>query len=147
MKIALLAAVALAAFAAAPTLAAEATPASLWSWTGPYDGVPPFDKADPKLFPAAFEEAIAARQAEVDAITANPAKPTFENTIVAMERSGKKLERVMAIFDPMTSNVSNPEWQKLEADWSPKLAAAYDRIAFDEKLFARVKAVHDDPRL
>jgi peptidyl-dipeptidase Dcp len=145
MKIALLAAACLAAFAAAPTLAAEATPASLWSWTGPYDGVPPFDKADPKLFPAAFEQAIAARQAEVDAITANPAKPTFDNTIVAMERSGKKLERVMAIFDPMTSNVSNPDWQKLEADWSPKLAAAYDRIAFDEKLFARVKTVHDNP--
>jgi peptidyl-dipeptidase Dcp len=145
MKIALLAAAALAALAAAPTLAAEPTPSSLWSWTGPYDGVPPFDKADPKLFPAAFEEAIAARQAEVDAITANPAKPTFENTIAGMERSGKKLERVMAIFDPMTSNVSNPEWQKLEADWSPKLAAAYDRIAFDEKLFARVKAVHDNP--
>ena len=145
MKIALLAAAALAALAAAPTLAAEPTPSSLWTWTGPYEGVPPFDKADPKLFPAAFEEAIAARQAEVDAITANPAKPTFENTIAAMERSGKKLERVMAIFDPMTSNVSNPEWQKLEADWSPKLAAAYDRIAFDEKLFARVKAVHDNP--
>jgi peptidyl-dipeptidase Dcp len=146
MKIALLAAAALAAFAAAPTLAAEAaTPASLWTWTGPYDGVPPFDKADPKLFPPAFAEAIASRQAEVDAITANPAKPTFDNTIAAMERAGKKLERVSAIFDVMTSNVSNPEWQKLEAEWGPKLAAAYDRIAFDEKLFARVKAVHDNP--
>jgi peptidyl-dipeptidase Dcp len=145
MKIALLAAAALAAFAAAPTLAADATPASLWTWTGPYDGVPPFDKADPKLFPMAFAEAIAARQAEVDAITANPAKPNFDNTIAAMERSGKKLERVNAIFDVMTSNTSNADWQKLEAEWSPKLAAAYDRIAFDEKLFARVKAVHDNP--
>ena len=145
MKIALLAAAALAAFAAAPTLAADATPASLWTWTGPYEGVPPFDKADPKLFPAAFEEAIASRQAEVDAIIANPAKPNFENTIAAMERAGKKLERVNAVFDVMTANISNPEWQKLEAEWSPKLAAAYDRIAFDEKLFARVKAVHDNP--
>jgi peptidyl-dipeptidase Dcp len=148
MKIALLAAACLAAFAAAPTLAAPAAagnPAVLWNWTGPYEGVPPFDKADPKLFPAAFAEAIAARQAEVDAVTANPAKPTFENTIAAMERGGRNLERVQTIFGVMTSNISNPQWQALEKEWSPKLAAASDRIAFDEKLFARVKAVHDNP--
>ena len=143
----LLAAVCLAALTT-PALAATAAadPSILWTWTGPYQGTPPFDKADPNLFPAAFAAGIAAQQKEIDAIDANPAKPTFDNTIAAMERAGKQLNRIVSIFSVETSNVSNDAWQALDKDWSPKFAEADDRINFDPKLFARVAAVHASPK-
>ncbi len=143
-----LAALSVPALAATPaaTTAATASPSYLWDWKGRYDGLPPFDKVDPKTFPAAFEAALAARRAEIDAIAANPATPTFDNTITAMERAGQRLDRVGSIFGVMTSNVSNPEWEALDQQWSPKFAEADDAINFNAKLFARVKAVHDDPK-
>ena len=126
----------------AATAAPVADPALLWNWTGPYDGLPPFDKADPALFSPAFATALAARQAEIDAITANPAPANFENTIAALERSGQKLDRVGSIFSVMTSNVSNDAWEALDKDWSPKFAVADDKINFDGKLFTRIAAVN-----
>src|SRR5688572_5453571 len=60
-------------------------------WSGPYGGVPPWDRAEPALFPAAFEAGIALRQAEIEAIVANPVAPTFENTIVKMQDAGEHL--------------------------------------------------------
>ncbi|KAB7647595.1 M3 family metallopeptidase [Polymorphobacter fuscus] len=142
-----LAAMAMPALAAAVDKATgrAADPAILWNWTGPYEGLPPFDKADPKLFSPAFVTALAARQAEIDAITANPAPATFENTIAALERSGQKLDRVGSIFSVMTSNVSNDSWEALDKEWSPKFAVADDKISFDDKLFTRIAAVNANP--
>ena len=130
---------------AAPATEVAGDPAILWNWTGPYDGLPPFDKADPAMFSPAFAAALAARQSEVDAITASPAPPTFDNTIAALERSGQKLDRVGSIFSVMTSNVSNDKWEALDKEWSPKFAVADDRINFNDKLFTRIAAVNANP--
>ncbi|MBC7507062.1 MAG: M3 family metallopeptidase [Sandarakinorhabdus sp.] len=142
----LLASICLAAMAV-PAMAAPAAtdPAILWNWTGPYEGLPPFDKADPKLFSPALGTAIMSRQAEIDAITASPAAPTFENTIAALERAGQKLDRVNSIFSVMTSNVSNDAWEALDKEWSPKFAVADDKINFNDALFTRIAAVNANP--
>jgi len=139
---------------AAPAQAAEAAPVAqaevavpnnilLAEWTGPYDGVPPWDKVTPELFPEAFQFAIDERRREVNAIADNPAAPTFANTIEALEKIGQRLDRVEALFGVMTSNVTNPAYQALDKEWSPKLSAAYDETRFNEKLFNRIKAVYD----
>ncbi len=120
-------------------------PSVLWTWSGPYQGLPPFDKADPALFPAAFASGIEAQRREVAAIVDQHATPTFANTIAALERAGQRLDRVQRIFSVMTSNVSNPAWQALEKDWSPKFAAADDEITFNARLFQRIAHVHDHP--
>ena len=114
----------------------------LQEWRGPYGGVPPWDLVRPELFEEAFSTAIEAQRREVAAITANPAPPTFANTIEAMERAGRALQRVSVLFGVMTSNRNTPEYQALDRKLSPILAAADDEITFDEPLFGRVAAVH-----
>ena len=80
---------------------------------------------------------------EIRAIADNPAPPTFENTFVAMEKTGQLLQRAGAAFDAVTGANTNPALQKAEEALAPKLAAHYDAIYLDPKLFARVKTVHD----
>src|SRR5687768_1400592 len=141
MKAFLLASAAVLALGACTTVtdepvaaAAEAEPAAvpvpdnilLAAWSGPYDGVPPFDRVRPDLFPEAFQFAIDERAREVRAITANPAPPTFANTVEALERAGERLDRVESTFGVMTDNMTNPEYQAIEREWQPRLAAAYD---------------------
>jgi peptidyl-dipeptidase Dcp len=111
-------------------------------WTGPYGGVPPWDQADPALVPAALELGIALQAAEVEAIANNPAPPTFENTMVALQDAGRHLDRATTVFNVMTDNVSNAAVQQLEADWSPRLTAAYNAITFNRALFARLDSLH-----
>ena len=115
----------------------------LADWSGPFDGAPPFDRVRPDLFPQAFQFAIDEQRREVLAIANNPAAPTFENTIEALERAGQRLDRVGAVFGVMTSNMSTPEYQALDREWSPRLAAAYDEIVLNPALFQRVKAIYD----
>jgi peptidyl-dipeptidase Dcp len=115
----------------------------LADWTGPYDGVPPWDKVTPSLFPQAFQFAIDEQRREYLEIANNPAAPTFENTIEAMEKAGRRLGRVESVFSVMTNNMSTPEYQALDKEWSPKLTAAYDEINLNEKLFQRVKSLYD----
>ena len=127
---------------------AEAAPAVpdnilLADWSGPYEGVPPWDKVQPAQFAPAFQFAIDERRREVEAIANNPAAPTFQNTVEALEKTGQRLERVQSIFGVMTDNVSTPEYQAIDKEWSPKLAAASDEIILNQKLFQRVKAVYD----
>ena len=112
-------------------------------WSGPYGGVPPWDKTRPELFGPAFAAAIAERQREIDAITANSAPATFANTVEAMQRSGQTLNRVMTLFGVMSSNTSTPAYQAVQKEWAPKLSAADDAITLDGKLFARIAAVYD----
>jgi peptidyl-dipeptidase Dcp len=110
-------------------------------WTGPYGGVPPWDRAKPELFPPAFEAALAEQRAEIEAIASNPAPATFENTIAAMERSGQMLDRVTRLFAVLRQNVGTPEIQAIDREWQPKLAAADDAIAFNPALFTRIETV------
>ncbi len=115
----------------------------LKDWTGPYDGVPPWDQVTPALFPEAFAFGIAELERESAAIANNSAAPTFANTIEAMERSGRRLDRIGSIFGVMTDNLSTPEYQALEKEWSPKLSAVYDKITLDPALFGRVEALYN----
>jgi peptidyl-dipeptidase Dcp len=133
--------------AAASTPAPEAAPVPdnilLAEWTGPYGGVPPWDQVRPELFPEAFQYGIDQQRREVLAIAGNPARPTFANTIEALERAGEHLDRVGTLFSVMTSNTTNPQYQALQREWSPKLAAASDEIYLNSDLFNRVKAVYE----
>ena len=114
----------------------------LAEWSGAFGGVPPWDLIKPELFPAAFAAALAEEHREIEAISGSTQPPTFENTIAAMERAGKARDRLMRLFAVMTSNMNSPEYQALDREWRPKLAAADDAIAFDSRLFKRVEAVH-----
>ncbi len=125
-----------------PPAAAEATNPLLADWTGPYGGVPPWDKVKPELFPAAFEVSLAERAADYRKIADNPAAPTFANTFVPMQLAGQRYGRVMTLFGVMTGNLNRPAYQALDREWSPKFAAASDAITFDPKLFARIEAVN-----
>lgn len=131
--------------AAAPPAATPAAASPLLApWSGAYGGVPPFDRVRPELFPAAFQRGIDLQAREIAAIVADPAAPTFANTFVPLENVGRELDRVGTLFGVMTSNMNSPAYQALDTDWSPKLQAAYDQITFNEGLFRRVKAVHDN---
>jgi peptidyl-dipeptidase Dcp len=114
-------------------------------WPGPYGGVPPWDRVKPADFPAAFEAALAEQRVEIAAIVADAADASFENTIAALERSGRTLDRVGRMFAVLRQNVSTPEIQALDREWQPKLAAAEDEITFNPALFARIEAVYRSP--
>lgn len=114
----------------------------LATWTGPYGGVPPWDRVQPADFPEAFAIAIDLRQAEIDAIANNAEPPTFENTFVPLENAGRELRRLYSLFGVMSSNVSTPEIQAIDREWSPKLAAASDEITFNAELFARIDQIY-----
>jgi peptidyl-dipeptidase Dcp len=128
---------------AAPATAVVSNNVLLKEWTGPYGGVPPWDQVKPELFPEAFQVGIDQLLAETDAIANNTAYPSFENTIEAMEKSGRTLDRVQALFGVMTDNMSTPAYQALDKEWSPKLSAAYDKINLNSKLFARIATVYE----
>ena len=116
----------------------------LADWTGPYEGVPPWDKVTPALFPQAFQFAIDEQRREIEAIANNPQAPTFVNTIEALERTGQRLGRVQSVFGVMTDNMSTPEYQALDKEWSPKLTAAFDEITLNPKLFQRVETLYNN---
>lgn len=115
-------------------------------WTGPWGGVPAFDRIQLAHFKPALEQGMAEQLAELDAITDSAAAPSFQNTIVAFEASGQPLTRAMSIFGVWSGGLSTPEFQALETELSPKLAAFRDSIIQNAKLFARIKAVYDGPR-
>jgi peptidyl-dipeptidase Dcp len=112
-------------------------------WTGPYEGVPPWDKMKPDLFPEAFERAMAEVKAEVDAIVNNPAAPTFENTHVPMMLAGDTMDRVSSLWGVQSSNLSNARVEEIDQEWSPKLSTFYTELLLQPKLVARYKAVYD----
>jgi peptidyl-dipeptidase Dcp len=105
---------------------------------------PPFDRIKDSDYQPAIEAGMAEQIKEVDAIANNPERPTFENTLVALEKSGQLLNRVMAVFDGVTGANTNPELQKVQTIEAPKLAAHEDAIYLNSKLFARVKAVYEE---
>lgn len=111
-------------------------------WTGPYGGVPPLSNVQVSYFQPALETAMAENLAEIEAITANPQPPTFENTIAAMERAGQMLIRVSTIYGIWSGNMSTPDFQAVETEMEPKLAAFHDQILQNEPLFKRIEAVY-----
>ncbi len=109
--------------------------------TLPYEA-PPFDKIEPSDFMPAFKAGMRRQLKAVKRIAANDAKPTFENTILALEKSGQLLTRVQNVFGILTSADTNPKLQKIRQKVAPKLAAHYDAIYLNDKLFERVEAVY-----
>jgi peptidyl-dipeptidase Dcp len=110
--------------------------------TLPYQA-PPFDLIRDEHYMLAFEAGMAEARSEVDAIIANAEAPSFQNTIVALEKTGELLNRVAHAFYAVSGAHTNPTLQQLQQDIAPKLAAHSDSINLDEHLFARVKAVYD----
>jgi peptidyl-dipeptidase Dcp len=104
---------------------------------------PPFDKIKDSDYQPAIEAGMAQQIKEAEAIANDPAPPTFENTLVALEKSGRLLDRVMSVFSAVTGANTDPELQKVQAIEAPKLAATQDAIYLNPKLFARIKAVYD----
>jgi len=114
-------------------------------WKGPHGGVPPLDQVKVEDFKPALEQGMADTLAEMEAIATNKAKPTFENTLVAMEKAGQPLNRAAILFGTWSSSKSSEEFRKVEAELSPKLAEFQDRIVQNAALFARIKAVYESP--
>jgi peptidyl-dipeptidase Dcp len=111
-------------------------------WTGPHGGVPPWDQARVELLAPALELGLALQEAEVQVIANNPAAPTFDNTIAAMQNSGRHIDRATTIFGVMTDNVSTPAVQDVEAEWSPRITAAYNAITFNRALYQRIDTLY-----
>ena len=103
---------------------------------------PPFDKIKDGDYQPAIEAGIAEQLQEVHAIANDPVPPTFENTIVAMEKTGQLLHRVLPVFEGVSGANTNPTLQRVEEEETPKLAALHDSIYLDARLFQRVSAIY-----
>ena len=103
---------------------------------------PRFDQIRDDDFLPAFEQGIAEHRKEIEAIASNPDKPTFDNTIVAMERSGATLGRVQIIFGNLSGANTDPKLQEVQRAMAPKLAAHQDEVLLDPRLFARIDALY-----
>lgn len=117
----------------------------LSEWAGPYGGVPPFDKVKIEDFKPALEAAMTENLSEIDKIAKNSAAPTFENTIVAMEKAGHTLDRVTTIYGIWSGTMSSPEFQVVQREMAPKLAAFNDQITQNDALFKRIETVYNSP--
>jgi peptidyl-dipeptidase Dcp len=118
-------------------------PTLLQEWTGPYEGVPPWDQVKVAEFPAAFQAAMKASKAEFEAMLEKPEAITFDNTITASELSGEKIGRLFSIWGVHSSNLSNPEVRKIQAEWEPKVSAFFSELSLDARYFQRVKYLYD----
>ena len=118
----------------------------LTDWTGPFGGVPAFDRMELDALKPALESGMANQLAEIEVIASNPEPATFDNTIVALERSGRALSRVSAYYEVWSSNVSTPAFRAVQGDMAPRLAEFESTITQNSALFARIQAVHDTGR-
>ncbi|AIN99638.2 peptidyl dipeptidase, putative [Leishmania panamensis] len=105
---------------------------------------PPFDRVKVEHYAPAFEQGMAEQMAEIEAIKANPDTPTFENTVVALEKSGALLTRAHMLFLNLCAAHVSPEMQKLEQAYAPKFSAHTDRVYLDSALYSRIRAVYDE---
>lgn len=108
----------------------------------PY-GVPDFNEIENSDFQPAMEEGMKRQLKEIEEIANNPEPPTFENTLVAMEKTGQTLNRVYGVFNLLSSANTNPELQKVQEEEAPKLAAHQDAIFLNDKLFERVETIYN----
>ena len=123
-------------------LDAQNTNPLLNDWKGKYGGVPAFSEYKVSQFRSAVDVAIANKLREIDVIATLPTPPSFENTIAAMERSGKRLSHIKAIFDIYSSNLNTPEFEAVEADITPKFSEVNNQMYQNKKLFDRIAAVY-----
>ncbi len=114
----------------------------LADWTTPFD-LPPFNEIEPSHFEEAFNQAMAEARAEIDEIAGQTSVPTFENTVVAMERSGEKLTRVARTFFNLTGAHTNADLQKIERDVAPKLAKHSSDTLLNARLYERIAVLWD----
>ena len=129
--------------ASANTAVETDTNVLLAEWTGPYSGVPAFDTMSLDALKPALEAGMASTLADIDAITANTDAPTFENTILELEKSGEALDRVFTYWGIWSSNLSSPEFREIQGEMAPQLAAFQSSITQNDALFQRVKAVRE----
>ncbi len=120
---------------------ADPTNPLLQDWQTPYQ-LPPFAQIQPEHFAPAFAVAFAAHLAEIDALAADPAPPTFENTVVAFDAAGAMLDRVALVFGNLCSSESPPALQVVERDMAPLLAAHQSKVSMHAGFFSRLDAVH-----
>jgi len=104
---------------------------------------PPFDRIHDADYQPALEEGMRQQLAEISKIAADPSEPTFENTILALERSGALLTRVSKVFNGLTHSNTNDTLQKVQTEEAPRLAAHADAIHHNDALFKRIKSVYD----
>ena len=116
----------------------------LQEWTGPYGGVPAFDKMQVADIQSAVEQGMKENLEEIDAIANSTEAPTFENTIEAMERSGSTLDNVFTYYGILSSNMSSPEFREVQATLAPKLSEFSSKISQNQKLFERIKTVYEN---
>ncbi len=147
----LMAASALAVGTAMPAMAQQAAPASTdaqakliyQDWTGPYEGVPPWDQVSTAAFPAAIQAAMDELKAEYEAIATDKSEPTFQNTNLALEMAGDKMDRVFAMWGVYTSNLADKQVRALQAEWAPKISKFYNELTLDPRILKRIKSVYD----
>ena len=123
--------------------AADVVPPLLAPWVGPYGGVPPFDKVKVVDLKPGLETGMTQQLAEIDRIANDPAAPTFENTIAAMERTGRTIDRVGTVYGIYSSTLNDEAVQAVEREMAPKLAAFSDQITQNAQLFERVAKVYE----
>jgi glutamine synthetase adenylyltransferase/Zn-dependent oligopeptidase len=111
-------------------------------WAGPFGGTPPFDRVRVADLKPALEAAMAEKLREVDTIAANPEAPSFSNTLLALERAGQTFARVNAIYEIWSSTMSTADFQAVEREMGPKIAAFHDAVTQNAALFARIEAVY-----
>ncbi len=112
----------------------------LEDWAGPF-GTPPLDRIKPEHFAPAYDEAFSRHNDEVAHIAKNTTPPDFTNTIIALERSGKLLARVDAVFSAFAGSATNDALQAIEMEMAPRLSAHFNAIYLNPQLFARLDAV------
>ena len=117
----------------------------LAKWEGPYGGVPPFDRVQIPLFKPALEAAMAEQLTEVQKIANNTAPPDFANTIAALEQSGQSLDRVSTLYGVWGATMNSPDFQVVQREMAPRLAAFNDQITQNEALFKRIETVYNSP--
>ncbi len=115
----------------------------LKKWTGPYGGVPAFDTYKVSDFKPAIEFSIQEKLNEIGAIANNSKAPTFDNTIAALELSGKTISRVFTVYGIFRSNLSSPEFNKIDTEMSPKLSEFNDKVYQNKKLFTRIETLYN----
>ncbi|WP_333599569.1 M3 family metallopeptidase [Flavobacterium sp.] len=115
----------------------------LKDWAGSYGGVPAFNEYKISDFKPALEFAMQEKLNEVKAIANNPKPATFKNTIAALEKTGKRLARVYAVYGIYSSNMNSPEFEPIESEMEPKLASVADKITQNTKLFKRIQTVYN----
>ena len=130
--------------AAMPETATATAPAGPFAAPSPLSlNYPQFDKIKDSDFAPAFDRGMAEQLAEVRAIADNPEPATFDNTIIALEKSGQLLDRATSVFFNLVGTDTNDARQKLRAEYAPKFSAHGDAIALDPALFARIKSLYD----